>query len=88
MKPNVNLGIMQSVFYRIAAVLTGSIRMEQGRLTNHFNKDASVPDTQLVTISPVRLLRGIFSGFVCIDLNVIAGSNMRLREHLEFSEPV
>jgi hypothetical protein len=30
----------------------------------------------------------LFSGFVCIDLNAIAGGNMRVREHLEFDEPV
>jgi hypothetical protein len=29
MKSNVDLGIMQSVFYLIAAALTASIRMEQ-----------------------------------------------------------
>jgi hypothetical protein len=30
----------------------------------------------------------LFSGFVCIDLNAIAGRNMRIREHLEFDESV
>ena len=30
----------------------------------------------------------LFSGLVCIDLNAIAGGNMRVREHLEFDEPV
>ena len=30
----------------------------------------------------------LFSGFVCIDLNAIAGGDMRLTEHLEFDESV
>jgi hypothetical protein len=34
------------------------------------------------------LSEDLFSGFVCIDLNAIAGGNMRVREHLEFGEPV
>jgi hypothetical protein len=29
-----------------------------------------------------------FSWFICIDLNAITWSNMRLREHLEFNQPV
>jgi hypothetical protein len=28
--------------------------------------------------------KDLFSGFVCIDLNAIAGGNMRVREHLKF----
>ena len=30
----------------------------------------------------------LFSGFVCVDLNVIPGGNLRVREHLELDEPV
>ena len=45
---------------------------------------ARSPETSPQSLSAEDL----FSGFICIDLNAIAGGNMRVRKHLEFDEPV
>ncbi len=47
-----------------------------------------VESSSATVVVAAATFEDFFSGFVCMDLHAIACSNMRLREHLEFNEPV